>query len=117
VQPLPLRAYDIDRMKHGGGILQYLVACYARSLFCRDFNVDQHPWFILYARGVMASEFAPDFIKENEELRERYPPEPYEGIGPRNMWRPPEQHAEAIAMYRRRNNPAASNRPAVFVPS
>jgi hypothetical protein len=37
----------------------------------------------------MASEYAPDFIKKDEELQRRFPPRPLAGLGPALVWEPP----------------------------
>ena len=58
------------------------MAWYARSLWALDYNVQQHASFDDYARGVMASEeYAPDFIRKNEELQRRFPPRFLKGLG------------------------------------
>jgi hypothetical protein len=49
----------------------------------------------------MASDYAPDFIKNDEELRKRFPPRALNGLGPALVWEPPALHAETMASYRR----------------
>src|SRR5262245_9412683 len=62
LQPLPLSMGEREDLKAGGA--PHILGWYARSLACRNFDVVEHPPFEDYARGVMASEFAPDFIKK-----------------------------------------------------
>jgi hypothetical protein len=97
--PLPLGYNERERLKHGGA--DHILAWYARSLDDRNYDVLKHPSFHDYARGVMASEFAPDFIKEDGELKKRFPPRPLAGLGPGLQWLPTKQHAEAIQSLRR----------------
>jgi hypothetical protein len=109
-QPLPVNYYEIERMKRDYG-LRRLVAYYALSLFQQDFDERLHPELDEYASGVMASEFAPDFFKNDEELRERYPPCPLEGLSRYMNWRPNEPLTES------KSPRAASNRRPVSVSS
>jgi hypothetical protein len=97
--PLPLDYAERERLKVGGFL--HIVAWYARSLAMQDFDVTKHPSFDDYARGVMASEHAPYFIKDDEAMRKRFPPRELKGLGPALHWRPPKQHAEAMEGYRR----------------
>src|SRR5262249_25366595 len=46
-----------------------------------------HPLFEDYARGVMASPYAPPIMKQNAQLTERYPPLPLHGLGYGLIWR------------------------------
>ena len=80
-----------ERLKRGGA--QHILAWYARSLDNRKYDVLEHPTFDDYARGVMASDYALDFITKNEELRRRFPPRPLKGLGPGLAWKPPKRHA------------------------
>jgi hypothetical protein len=96
--PLPVSHDEREDLKSGG--LPHMVAWYARSLEGRDYDLDEHPSFDDYACGVMASDFAPDFIK-TEELQRRFPPRPLTGLGPGLYWEPPALHAETMASYRR----------------
>jgi hypothetical protein len=83
----PVGYAERERLKIGG--LPHIVACYARSLAGRGYNYDEHPSFDDYAAGVMASEeHAPDFIRNNEEMRRRFPPRPLTGLGSGLYWRP-----------------------------
>ena len=93
-QPLPLSHDEREKMKVGG--VEHLVAWYDRSLACRDYDTEKHPSFDDYAPGVMASEHAPDFIKNDEQLRRRYPPKKLIGLGPGLVWELPTPHAETM---------------------
>jgi hypothetical protein len=109
VQPLPLGHGEREGLKHGG--VDHIVAWYARSLDCLNYDVLNHPSFYDYACGVMASEFCPNFIRtedKTEELQRRFPPRPLNGLGPGLVWEPPAQHARAKARYRRNRTRAAS---------
>jgi hypothetical protein len=99
MQPLPLSYGEREALKNGGA--HHILAWYARSLACRDYDVSEHPPFDDYARGVMASEHAPDFITKNEELRRRFPPRPLKGLGPGLCWEPPKEHARTTESWRR----------------
>jgi hypothetical protein len=99
LQPLPLGYNERERLKHGGA--DHILAWYARSLDWRDYDVQAHPSFYDYACGVMASEFAPYFIKDNEALKKRFPPRELAGIGPGFDWLPPKEHAKRMLTYRR----------------
>ena len=87
LQPLPLGYNERERLKHGGA--DHILAWYARSLDSRDYNFLKHPSFDDYARGVMASEFTLDNIRNDEELQRRFPPRPLKGLGPGLHWYPP----------------------------
>jgi hypothetical protein len=85
-----------------------LVALFARSWEARDYN-EEHPEFFDYACGIMASEYMGyPGIKEDEQLKKRFPPRPLNGLGPGLYWEPPELHAETMASYRRSLARAAS---------
>jgi hypothetical protein len=85
--PLPLSYAEREELKGKGGE-NYLVSVYARSLAAQKYRSTVHPGFSVYARGVMASPFAPDFIKQDQALLKRYPPRPLGGLGPGLCWRP-----------------------------
>ena len=96
--PLPLSMGERESLKGGG--LPHIVAWYARSLWCRNYDVEEHPSFFDYACGVTASEYAPDFIKK-EHLLKRFPPRPLDGLGPGLCWQPPKEHARTMESLRR----------------
>ncbi len=82
--PLPL-SYDERESLKGGG-LPHLVAWFARSLENLNYDFNKHPSFEDYARGVLASPDAPDFITTNQALISRYPPKELYGLGPGLYW-------------------------------
>jgi hypothetical protein len=86
--PLPLSYGDREDLKRGG--LPHIVAWFARSLEARAYDYHEHPSFDDYARGVLASADAPEFITKNEELRRRFPPHSLEGLDGSLYWEPPE---------------------------
>jgi hypothetical protein len=92
--PLPVSHEEIEDAKNARGLTS-VVGYYARSLAPRDWNLQEHPLFDDYARGVMASDFAPDFIKNDEELRRRFPPRSLPGLGPGLYWQPPKLHTQS----------------------
>ena len=63
LQPLPLSYNDREDLKLGGA--PHILAWFARSLEALKYNYLEHPPFCDYARGVMASEHAPDFIRND----------------------------------------------------
>ena len=81
---LPLSYAAREALKHGG--LNHIVAWYARSLETCFYDVDVHPSFESYARGVLASQHAPDFIKNDPALISRFPPSPLDGLGAGFYW-------------------------------
>ena len=97
--PLPLGYDEREDLKVGG--LKHLVAWFACSLACRDYAVEKHPSFDDYARGLMASEYTPGFVKSDGELQRRFPPRPLAGLGPALVWEPPAIHAKTMASWRR----------------
>ena len=99
LQPLPLGYNERERLKHGGA--DHILAWYARSLDGQDYDVYAHPSFYDYARGVMASEFAPYFIKNDEALKKRFPPRELPGMGPGLWWEPPKAHTKTMEDHRR----------------
>jgi hypothetical protein len=73
------------------GRLPKIVGLYARSLENRKYDLQQHPSFDDYARGVMASEYnGYTEMKEDEQLKKRFPPCPLKGLGPGLYWAPPD---------------------------
>jgi hypothetical protein len=85
--PLPLSDMECASLKPKGGI-EYLWSEFATSLWLRKYDTFEHPPFELYARGVMASPLAPDFIRNDPQLQKRFPPRPLPGIGPGLVWSP-----------------------------
>jgi hypothetical protein len=99
-QPLPISGAQIERLKFRDP-LSHIISCFAYSLRALDWDVKQHPPFEDFARGVLASEHAPEFVVEDRALRLRYPPRRLPGLGPYMVWAPPEQHARTMEAYRR----------------
>jgi hypothetical protein len=91
--PLPLSHDEIEDAKNARGLTR-VVGSYARSLAARDWNLPEHPPFDDYARGVMASDYAPYFIKNNAALVRRFPPRSLPGLGPGLCWQPPKLHTQ-----------------------
>jgi hypothetical protein len=105
---LPLSHGDREDYKRMGG-LPTLVALYARSLEAFDYDVERHPSFFDYACGVMASEHnGYSFLKEDEELRKRFPPRHLAGLGTGLYWRLPALYAQAMASLARAHARGAS---------
>jgi hypothetical protein len=86
---LPLTSDERERIKVEG--VGYIVALLARPLAMRDYEIKGHPRFPEYARGVMASPFTPDFIRNNPQLLREYPPTPLPGLGGGLIWGKPKQ--------------------------
>ena len=84
--PLPLSYDKRESLKSGG--LPHIVAWFARSIAANHYEIERHPSFEEYARGVLASPYAPDFIKEDEHLAHRFPPCLLKSLGPGLHWRP-----------------------------
>ncbi len=82
---LPLTQWDREANKVGG--VRHVIAWFARSLAMRDYETDGHPRFEEYARGVMASPLAPEWIRDDPDLLKRYPPTPLAGLGAGLVWR------------------------------
>jgi hypothetical protein len=90
LQPLPFGYDEREPLKAGGA--PHILAWYARSLDVLDYDVIQHPSFHDYACGVMASELAPESIREDERLQRRFPACPLSGLGSGLMWLPPKEN-------------------------
>ena len=81
--PLPLSHWEIQDMRYGTykfgatrAAFYHLIANYAVSLSGEDYDFNIHPTFEDYASSVLASDYAPDFLKNDEGLCKRYPPCP-----------------------------------------
>lgn len=105
MQPLPISDEEIEDRKYAWGSkqpsLSYIVSCFAYSLRANNWDFNSHPSFEDFACGVMASEHAPDFVKNDAALRKQYPPRPLAGLGPALVWEPPALHAETMASWQR----------------
>jgi hypothetical protein len=78
------------KMKQG---ITWVVAEYDASLECNKYDTFRHPDFTEYARGVMASPLAPDFIKNDPQLLKDYPPRPLKGLGSGMVWTDPNKRS------------------------
>jgi hypothetical protein len=99
LQPLPLN--DIEREDLIWRGVDRILAKYARSLETRKYNTLEHPSFVDYACGVMASEHARDFMRDDNSAKERFKPRPLAGLGPGLYWYPPKEHARIMASHNR----------------
>ena len=89
---LPL-SYNEREDLNGRGGLAKITKWYARSLEGRRYNLQEHPAFYDYACGVMASVLTPDTVRDDADLRLRFPPRPLSGLGSGLYWKPPQLHA------------------------
>ena len=105
MQPLPISDEEIEDRKYAWDSKQpalgYIGSCFGYSVRANSHDLKSHPSLKAFARGIMASEHTPDFVKNDEALRKRYPPRPLAGLGPALIWEPPAIHAETMACYRR----------------
>jgi len=86
--PLPLCYDEREALKHGG--LDHIVALFARSLAGQSYDWRKHPSFYDYACGVMASKNIIPDVKNDEELKKRFPPSPLKGLQESDLcWEPP----------------------------
>jgi hypothetical protein len=89
--PLPL--YDFDSYRGARGLMG-VVGFYARSLSRQDYDVQKHPSFEDFARGLMAINTGLWRIEMDENLQKRFPPRPLEGMTRSAFWAPPEEYAK-----------------------
>jgi hypothetical protein len=82
--PLPTSDGERERMKVGG--VTHILAWFARSWEGLRYELTAHPDFETYARGVMASDHAPSWIRNDPELLRRFPPRPLPGLGSGLYW-------------------------------
>jgi hypothetical protein len=99
-QPLPLTGTKIADMKYRGP-LSHIISCFAYSLRSLDWDTGRHPNFNDFARGVLASKHAPEFVLKDKALQRQYPPCHLPGLGPWLVWEPAEQHAGTMEAYQR----------------
>jgi hypothetical protein len=83
--PLPLSDAELEDLKYTDPF-SHSVSCFADSLRANDYDLNQHPSFKDYVCGLLASEDAPTFVRENEVLCKRYPPRRLRGLGPGLCW-------------------------------
>jgi hypothetical protein len=104
--PLPLSGAEMESLRYQGNALWHIIGHFGQSLRLQDWDYTRHPGFDDFARGVLASETAPDFVLEDEALRRRYPPRPLAGLSPFFMWKPPALRArrnQALRAHQRRH--------------
>ena len=94
--PLPLSPREQEALRYHDPF-GHIVAEYARSLQANGWDFRNHPSFEDFARGDMASGFAPDFIRENPMLLKRFPPRPLPSLGPGAIWEPCERQNKVVA--------------------
>jgi len=85
--------------------LGHIISCFAYSLRSLDWDINQHPNFDEFARGVLASKHAPEFVLKDKALRQQYPPRHLPGLGPWLVWEPADQHARTMEVYQRDRAP------------
>jgi len=83
--PLPLSDAELDDLKYTDPF-SHILSCFGYSLRAHNWDFNRHPNFEDFARGCMASEHAPDFVKKDEVLCKRYPPRPLHGLGSALCW-------------------------------
>jgi hypothetical protein len=98
--PLPLSDNEIEDYRNARG-LKGVVGFYARSLYRHDYDVQTHPSFEDFARGLMAINTGLWRIEKDPQLRMRFPPRPLAGMTPGAYWAPPKEYEEIMASYRR----------------
>ena len=84
--PLPRSYEEREKLKVGG--VPHIVAWFARSLEACNYDFGIHPLFEPYARGVLASSHAPEFITQDLTLQQRFPPLSLKGLGRGLYWSP-----------------------------
>jgi hypothetical protein len=96
-QPLPISSQEIEDRKYAWDSeqpsLSYIVSCFAYSLRVHKHDFNSHPSFEDFACGVMASETAPDFVREDKVLRKRYQPHRLRDLVAGDCWSPPNRQA------------------------
>jgi hypothetical protein len=96
---LPINVLEIDAMMSGGGEA-HLLGYFAQSIALAGYNVSGHPPWETYARGVLASPYAPYVLRNDHTLIRKYPPRPMTGLSPFNLgWQPPPNHADTMLAY------------------
>jgi hypothetical protein len=85
---LPLSYDDVEDYRQAGG-LAGIVGFFARSLEANEYDVDRHPSFEDFARGLMACNSGFWGVEKNAEMRKRFPPRPLHGMNCGLYWEPP----------------------------
>jgi hypothetical protein len=110
---LPVHPDEIEDMRWKGGV-RSVVGFFARSALSRSYNFVEHPSFDEFARGLMACVYAPDLVRDDEDLRRRFPPKLLNGLGPGCRWLPPKEHQELMESVRRHELRQGRNRNVVL---
>jgi hypothetical protein len=97
---LPLSDNEIEDYRSARG-LKGVVGFYARSLYRHDYDVQTHPSFEDFARGLMAINTGLWRIEKDPQLRMRFPPLPLPGMTPSAYWAPPEEYKEIMSSHYR----------------
>jgi hypothetical protein len=98
--PLPLSHDETEDARNARGITG-AGGFYARSLALRQWDLQEHPSFEDFARGLMASDSGMWRLEEDAELQKRFPARRLEGMGSDLHWRPPGEHAQFMANRKR----------------
>jgi hypothetical protein len=69
VPDLPIRDDEIDAMKNAESNIDWLVGVHAESLMWQGWDHRVHPIFFDHVCGIMASEHAPDELREDRALQ------------------------------------------------
>lgn len=85
---LPLSDIELADLKFTDP-LSHIVSCFGYSLRSHDWNFNSHPSFEDFARGVLASDHAPDFLRADKAICERYPPRRLRYMGRGLCWEKP----------------------------
>jgi hypothetical protein len=83
--PLPLNFSERCDIKYRTP-MSHLVAQFCDSLRNQGWDVNGHPPFDRYARGVMASPLAADIVRKDQTMLKRYPPQKLNYIHPGMLW-------------------------------
>jgi hypothetical protein len=109
---LPLSVDEIDDMKWQDPF-NHMVACFSESLRANEYDFNIHPSIEVYISGVLASGYAAPLVKEDEDLRKRFPPRPLKWLGRGLCWEPPDLQVKIMRSFRRgktrRNNRLAQS--------
>jgi hypothetical protein len=98
--PLPLSHADEEDYRNARG-LKGVVGFFARSLSNQGYDVQEHPSFDDFARGLMALAVAKGLwnLEKDETLIRRFPPRPLQGMTPTAFWAPPKEYERLMASY------------------
>jgi hypothetical protein len=88
--PLPLSRDDVEAYREARG-LKGIVGFYARSLSAHGYDVQKHPSFEDFARGLMALNTGMWGIEKDKNLQMRFPPRPLAGMASYAIWDPPKR--------------------------